>query len=452
MLLKKDGTVWTWGNNGVGQLGDGTSVTKAYPVQVFAGEENDSSTGYLNNIIQISAGSNYVIALKKDGTVFTWGQNIYGQLGNGSSVNSMLPVQVKSADGNSFLTDIVQISAGYVHSMALKKDGTVWTWGRNDGGQLGNNNTSNKSLPVQVKGGASGSEYLTDVVQVTAGNWHSMALKANGTVYAWGWGQYGQLGNGYTTNRNDTDYYSSEKIYSAPVQVLNGEQTSETGYLKEVVQIDAMGGTGHDDRNRFGTSLAVTESKEVYGWGNSMYGALGVNASIVSTPVRVAAGISTAVQVAGGSKSGSDDYHVNSIGNTGYTYILKEDGTVSSLGYNVNGELGNGAKASTTAVQKVSNLTEIMQVAGSKNGNFGAAVKEDGTVWTWGANTNGQLGNGTTDSPKLNAIQVGSSGSNAMRITHGSVTNQDTGIQRVEFNNELITNVLIAENEEIPYF
>ncbi len=88
---------------------------------------------------------------------------------------------------------IVQISAGYVHSMALKKDGTVWTWGRNDGGQLGNNNTSNKSLPVQVKGGASGSEYLTDVVQVTAGNWHSMALKANGTVYAWGWGQYGQL-------------------------------------------------------------------------------------------------------------------------------------------------------------------------------------------------------------------------------------------------------------------
>ena len=375
VALKKDGTVWTWGNNGVGQLGDGTSVTKAYPVQVFAGEENDSSTGYLNNIIQISAGSNYVMALKKDGTVFTWGQNIYGQLGNGSSVNSMLPVQVKSADGNSFLTDIVQISAGYVHSMALKKDGTVLAWGRNDGGQLGNNKTSNKSLPVQVKGGASGSEYLTDVVQVTAGNWHSMALKANGTVYAWGWGQYGQLGNGYTTNSYDSDQYIGEKIYSAPVQVLNGAQTSETGYLKEVVQIDAMGGTGHDDRNRFGTSLAVTESKEVYGWGNSLYGALGVKSSIVSTPVRVATGISTAVQVAGGGKSGSDDWHVNSIGNTGYTYILKEDGTVSSLGYNVNGELGNGAKVSTTAVQEVSNLTKIMQVAGSKNGNFGCSGK-----------------------------------------------------------------------------
>ncbi len=139
--------------------------------------------------------------------------------------------------------------------MALKKDGTVWTWGRNDGGQLGNNNTSNKSLPVQVKGGASGSEYLADVVQVTAGNWHSMALKANGTVYAWGWGQYGQLGNGYTTNSYDSDQYIGEKIYSAPVQVLNGAQTSETGYLKEVVQIDAMGGTGHNDRNRLEPAL-----------------------------------------------------------------------------------------------------------------------------------------------------------------------------------------------------
>ena len=100
------------------------------------------------------------------------------------------------------------------------------------------------------------------MVQVTAGNWHSMALKANGTVYAWGWGQYGQLGNGYTTNRDDTDYYSGEKIYSAPVQVLNGSQASDTGYLKEVVQIEAMGGTGHSERNRFGTSLAVTEVKK----------------------------------------------------------------------------------------------------------------------------------------------------------------------------------------------
>ncbi len=123
--------------------------------------------------------------------------------------------KLKIANGDLNLTNVVSISAGYQHNIALRKDGTVWAWGRNDGGQLGNSNTKNQLLPVQVKGGASGSEYLTDVVQVTAGNWHSMALKANGTVYAWGWGQYGQLGNGYTTNSDDTDQYSYEKIYSA---------------------------------------------------------------------------------------------------------------------------------------------------------------------------------------------------------------------------------------------
>ena len=267
----------------------------------------------------------------------------------------------------------------------------------------------------------------------------------------------GQLGNGYTTNSDDTDKYSGEKIYSAPVQVLSGAQTSETGYLKEVVQIDAMGGTGRAEKNRFGTSLAVTESKEVYGWGNSLYGALGVKSSIVSKPVRVGTDISNAVQVAGGGKSGSDDWHVNSIGNTGYTYILKEDGTVSSLGYNVNGELGNGAKVSTTAVQEVSNLTEIMQVAGSKNGNFGAAVKEDGTVWTWGVNTYGQLGNGTQDTPKTKAIQVGGSSSNTMKLRNGAVLENDgvtiakdkNGQELIyNENNELITTVYIEENQK----
>ena len=372
VALKYDGTVWTWGNNTNGELGRGDKNSVYSPVQVKSADGNS----YLTDIIFVSAGSNHTLALRKDGTVWAWGLNTYGQLGNNTTTGSSLPVQVKIANGDLNLTNVVSISAGYQHNIALRKDGTVWAWGRNDGGQLGNSNTKNQLLPVQVKGGASGSEYLTDVVQVTAGNWHSMALKANGTVYAWGWGQYGQLGNGYTTNSDDSDRYSYEKIYSAPVQVLNGAQTSETGYLKEVVQIDAMGGTGRDGKNRFGTSLAVTESKEVYGWGNSLYGALGVKSSIVSKPVRVGTDISNAVQVAGGGKSGSDDWHVNSIGNTGYTYILKEDGTVSSLGYNVNGELGNGAHTSTTNVCTVQGLTNVAQIAGSKDGNFGAAVKE----------------------------------------------------------------------------
>ena len=118
------------------------------------------------------------------------------------------------------------------------------------------------------------------------------------------------------------------------------------------------------------------------------------------------------MQVAREEKKKNNEYHVYSIGNTGYTYILKEDGTVSSLGYNANGELGNGAQTSTTAVQEVSNLTEIIQVAGSKDGNFGVAVKEDGTVWTWGNNANGELGRGDKNSV-YSPVQVKSGDGNS---------------------------------------
>ena len=185
----------------------------------------------------------------------------------------------------------------------------------------------------------------------------------------------------------------------------------------------------------WGTSIAVTESKEVYGWGYSNYGALGKTGEFGS-PIKVS-NINTAVGAAlGGTDSGQ------------FTYILKEDGTVSSLGYNGYGQLGNGTAANSSAAQDVKNVTDIVQVSGSQNGYFGAFVKKDGTVWTVGNNGNGQLGNGTADN-KSQPIQVGGGSSNAMRITHGTVINTTTGIQSKEYENELITNVTIAEDEQL---
>ena len=149
IALKKDGTVWTWGYNANGELGDGTSVTKYYPVQVVTGEQK-SSTGYLENIIQIAAGSNHNLALAKDGNVWTWGYNASGQLGNGTGATSLLPVKVKG------LTDIVSVAAGYSNSFAIRKDGTVWSWGYNSVLQLGVTG-GNTAVAQQVLGGASGS-------------------------------------------------------------------------------------------------------------------------------------------------------------------------------------------------------------------------------------------------------------------------------------------------------
>ena len=230
MALKKDGTVWTWGANFQGQLGDGTNEKRLTPVQVkgltnivaisaadsysAALEEDgtvwvwgDNSAGQLgdgkatiggNNIplqasnskdvAAISAGNMHVLALKKDGTVWSWGGNAYGQLGDGTKGTWKTPVQVKG------LTNIAAISAGWAHTIALKKDGTVWSWGGNEYGQLGDGTTENRSTPVQVKG-------LTNVVEISAGHFHSVALKEDGSLWVWGFNLSGQLGDGTTENR-----------------------------------------------------------------------------------------------------------------------------------------------------------------------------------------------------------------------------------------------------------
>ena len=143
VALKDDGTVWAWGCNGDGQLGDGTTTNRAYPVQV----KSNAST-YLENITMISAGSDHTVALKDDGTVWAWGYNYSGQLGDGTTTSRYYPVQVMS-DSTTELKDITVISAGTNHTVALKDDGTVWAWGNNDYGRLGDGTTTQREYPVQ---------------------------------------------------------------------------------------------------------------------------------------------------------------------------------------------------------------------------------------------------------------------------------------------------------------
>jgi alpha-tubulin suppressor-like RCC1 family protein len=176
------GDPWAWGYNGNGELGDGTTNYSFLPLQIYD----------LTDIIDVSAGGTHSLALKSDGTVWAWGSNYYGQLGNGTNTDSYTPIQVNS------LTDVIAISAGNYHSLALKSDGTVWAWGYNGDGQLGNGTITGSSIvPIQVIG-------LTDVIAISAGNYHSLALKSDGTVWAWGTNGFGVLGNGGTTEYNLT--------------------------------------------------------------------------------------------------------------------------------------------------------------------------------------------------------------------------------------------------------
>ena len=148
LALKNDGTVWAWGANGIGQLGTNTTTNSSVPVQVVG----PSGTGYLTGITTISAGAAYSLARMNNGTVWAWGANDSGQLGNNTNTYSSVPVQVVGPGGGGALTGITSISAGQYHSIARKSDGTVWAWGSNYNGQLGNNTTTGSSVPVEVVG------------------------------------------------------------------------------------------------------------------------------------------------------------------------------------------------------------------------------------------------------------------------------------------------------------
>ncbi len=173
VALKNDGTVWAWGWNDCGQLGDGTTTNRTIPVQVKG----------ISDVVAIAAGMYHTVALKNDGTVWAWGVNEYGKLGDGTTNNSFTPVQVNG------ISNVKAIAAGAYHTVALKNDGTVWTWGYNHYGELGNGTTVDSSTPVQVKG-------ISDVKAIAAGACHTVALKNDGTVWAWGCNYDGELGNG----------------------------------------------------------------------------------------------------------------------------------------------------------------------------------------------------------------------------------------------------------------
>jgi alpha-tubulin suppressor-like RCC1 family protein len=254
LAVRQNSTAWAWGNGQCGKLGDGTVANKSSPVSVLGG---------FTDWCQLSGGECHSLGVRQDGTAWAWGSNCCGRLGDNTTVSKSSPVSVVGG-----FTDWCQISAGSLHSLAVRTNGSAWSWGCGACGLLGDNTVVNKSSPVSVIGG------FTDWCQVSGGGCFSLAVRQNGTAWAWGINSSGQLGDNTGTNR------------SSPVSVVGG--------FTDWCQISAGG--CH--------SLAVRQNSTAWGWGRNADGQLGDNTGTVrSSPVSVVGGFTDWCGVSAGQAS-----------------------------------------------------------------------------------------------------------------------------------------------------
>jgi alpha-tubulin suppressor-like RCC1 family protein len=513
MALQDNGTVWVWGYNGYGQLGDGTTTTRLWPQRVgglpaiqaisvtedrayAVGSNGDlygwgystngllgsgaaanqkqltpnlvSGLGFSGDVRAVTAASDRVFVQKTDGRLYGWGHNESGQLGDGTTTSRSTPVVVlfdTNGDGMADVGDtypqLRKVSAFSYSTAAVDDTGKIWTWGSNQYGQLGNNTTQYQKTPYRITD-------LSGVTDAAVGSLHMAALNGDAAPWGWGYNYYGQLGRGNTVNRlvpvqAKTDPASvavTVQSGAAPIAGAGLQLVSPDGVT--TVQTDGTGAAQLDelppdtyvaviDKEGYkaasqtvnvtaGATLSLTFDLQqltggplthgevdardnhtayldaegnVFVWGYNYYGQLGngtnTNASTPSTtPV-----LSDAAAVSVGSN---------------FTVALKRDGTVWAWGYNSSNVLGvRSTDWKINSPQRIPGLTNVKAIAAGNY--FIMALKEDGTVWSWGSNDYGELGDGTTMTrtmpvqvPGLTGVTAIAAGDNhALAVAGGAV-------------------------------
>jgi alpha-tubulin suppressor-like RCC1 family protein len=347
LLIKReffsDGGLYTWGDNyAYGQLGTNNTTNRSSP--------GSTAAGLGLNWKDMEACNRSSAAIKSDGTLWTWGHNTKGELGTGNTTSRSSPGTTAGGGTNWKQVSISQQYTG-ISTAAIKTDGTLWTWGANDGAQLGTDNYTSRSSPGTTVGGG------TNWKQVSCGLIHMAAIKTDGTLWTWGFNSSGVLGTGDLTQR------------SSPGTTVGGGTN-----WKQV----------SSGENRM---AAVKTDGTLWTWGSNTQGQLGEGTTTArSSPGTTAGGGTNWKEVTAGRAS----------------MAIKTDGTLWTWGWDNYGILGIGSGSRTDRSSPGTTSgggTNWKSVGRSMtNGyNCGAAIKTDGTLWTWGFNQNGGLGRGTTN-------------------------------------------------------
>ena len=407
VALKSNGSLWAWGDNSYGQLGQGwQSLYANSPINAIGN----------TTWAKVSAGNGFVLAIRSNGTLYAWGDNASGQLGDVSVVSKSSPVLVSGPAGASWAA----IAAGSSHSLGITTTGQIYGWGENFYGQVGNNNTSNVSSPVALAGAGS----ISSWTMVAAGTIQSFAITIAGTLYAWGYNSGGALGDLTTVNK------SSPVLVSGPA-ATSWATVSASDHSLAITTTGRLYAWGPNDYGGLGDltvvgksspvlvsgpaatswsaveggrfhSLGITTNGTLYAWGTNYLGMLGDLTTIEkSSPVLVSGPVNTSwSSVSCGSN------HSLAITNSGRLY---------AWGYNNVGQLGDASLNSSSSPVLVSGpaSTSWIAVSGYDSGSGTWALTSNNILWGWGSNTKGALGLALGSSSPL---QVGSSSWSAVSI------------------------------------
>ena len=337
VALKSDGSLWGWGANGTGQLGDESIAEVHAPAHL----------GTASDWVSVAAGSDWTLAVRSDGSLWGWGANTSGKLGLVGVARQKTPARIVQSTG------WVAVAAGTDHSLAIKSDGSLWSWGANRFGQLGDGSTSQRDVPTRV-GSAS------NWVAIAAGEQFSFGIQSDGSLWTWGFNSYFQQGFGDQTQRH------------VPTRV--GTTTGWVAIAAGAVHI-----------------LALKSDGTLWGCGDNLYGEMGNGSRVYSVnKTFYQIGTATWKSIAAGNR---------------YSLGVKSDGSLWAWGKNDQGQLGDGGTSQQYTPVQIGSDKNWSAVSAGPAAAHSLGLKTDGSLWGWGGNGHGQTGDGST-SNRLRPAQV----------------------------------------------